>query len=168
MSKPRKHHQPVAQRIPKFFSVPMVADKFPDHAHFIYAAIYAFLANPAVESANNLTQRMCEISRGLVIASGGIPLSKLKDAHSRAVLGTILALEVFVQRYYRDAVLRVTEEDEKALKAGAGKLDIALRSIPAAYWPQALVDVANTLHTQNKKNRAKFAEAAAKCEAMAA
>lgn len=166
MSKPRKAHKPVAQRIPKFFSVPMVADHFPDHAHFIYAAIYTFLANPTVESANNLTQRMCEISRGLVLASGGIPLSKLRDAHSRAVHGAIMALEVFVKRYYRESVLLVTEEDAAALKAGAGKLDIALRSIPAAYWIRAQADVAHTLHMQNKANRVKFLEAAARCEAM--
>lgn len=167
--KPRdKAHQPVAQRIPKYFSVPMVADSLPDHAHHIYASIYAFLAAPAVDSANNLCRRMCEISRGLVLASGGIPLSKLTDQHSRAVLGAIKALDLFVRRYYSESTMTVREEDAAALKGAAGKLDVALRSIPFRVWGNAVADVAYTLQMQDRANRLKFEQAAARCEALAA
>lgn len=163
-----KAHQPVAQRIPKFFSVPMVADELPDHAHKIYAAIYAYLHQPTLDAHNYLLRVICEISRGLVLASGSVPLSKLRDAHSRAVLAAIDALGAIEKRYYVDAVHLVAENDAKALLEVAGKVDVALRSIPFRVWDRAQADVAYTLQQQERKHRVKFAEAAARCEAMAA
>lgn len=168
-SKPRdKTHQPVAQRIPKYFSVPMVADELPDHAHKIYAAIYAYLHQPTLDAHNYLLRVICEISRGLVLAAGSVPLSKLRDPHSRAVLTAIDALGAIEIRYYVDAVHLVTENDAKALLEVAGRVDVALRSIPFRLWGNAQADVAYTLQQSSRRNKVKFAEAAARCEAIAA
>lgn len=168
-TKPRdKVHQHVAQRIPKFFSVPMVSDALPDHAHKIYAAIYAYLHQPTLDAHNYLLRVICEISRGLVLAAGSVPLSKLRDPHSRAVLAAIDALGAIERRYYADAVHQVSENDSKALLAVAGRVDEALRSIPFRVWGNAQADVAYTMQQQGKKHREKFAEAAARCEAMVA
>lgn len=141
-SKPRnKSYKPRNVAIPALFNVLTIGDEEPMIAHRLYAGIYSFLHEPTIAASNHLGGLLTQIAEALNIMRQRKEGKRgIGDSRDPGCVAVISAVRVFIDisnRYDEFRVMQVRELEAATLRAAAGRLDEALRTIPVTIWHEA-------------------------------